>query len=146
MPRSPQLCSGLVLPGQEGGDALADILYGPAEPGGRLPTTSPQSADGLPRVHPTDASWSTGSGTWWATVPEIDEILPSATGCDARRGSTGSLKPASRATAVLLVDVALRATGLMNISMAFPQVTSPQPSERSWSASSAAAGCSRWRA
>jgi beta-glucosidase len=40
--------------GQEFGNALADVLLGKAEPGGRLPTTWPASEDGLPTAQPDD--------------------------------------------------------------------------------------------
>jgi beta-glucosidase len=40
--------------GQEFGNALADVLLGDAEPGGRLPTTWPASEDGLPPPRPSD--------------------------------------------------------------------------------------------
>jgi beta-glucosidase len=40
--------------GQEFGNALADVLLGAAEPGGRLPTTWPSSEDGLPSTQPVD--------------------------------------------------------------------------------------------
>jgi beta-glucosidase len=39
--------------GQEFGNALADVLLGDAEPGGRLPTTWPASEDGLPSAQPS---------------------------------------------------------------------------------------------
>src|SRR3954471_20568087 len=42
------------FPGQEAGNALADVLLGAAEPGGRLPTTWPASEDNLPSVTPVD--------------------------------------------------------------------------------------------
>ena len=42
------------FPGQEFGNALADVLLGAAEPGGRLPTTWPESEDGLPSARPVD--------------------------------------------------------------------------------------------
>jgi beta-glucosidase len=42
------------FPGQEFGNALADVLFGATEPGGRLPTTWPATETGLPSVRPVD--------------------------------------------------------------------------------------------
>ena len=41
------------FPGQEYGNALADVLFGKAEPGGRMPTTWWRDREGLPSVRPT---------------------------------------------------------------------------------------------
>ncbi|MGW1208317.1 beta-glucosidase [Streptomyces sp. NPDC002499] len=42
------------FPGQEFGNALADVLLGVREPGGRLPTAWPVSERGLPSTEPVD--------------------------------------------------------------------------------------------
>ena len=42
------------FPGQEFGSALADVLTGGVEPGGRLPMTWPASEEGLPAVQPAN--------------------------------------------------------------------------------------------
>jgi beta-glucosidase len=48
--------------GQEYGNALADVLLGAREPGGRLPTTWPLSSEGLPSVIPVDGVLSYDEG------------------------------------------------------------------------------------
>ena len=47
-------------PGMEGGHAIADVLFGAAEPGGRLPCTWPRSAAQLPYFHRRARSISYG--------------------------------------------------------------------------------------
>jgi len=52
------------FPGQEFGNALADVLTGAVEPGGRLPTTWPASEDGLPSTRPRDGVLSYDEGLY----------------------------------------------------------------------------------
>ena len=48
--------------GQELGHALADVLLGEREPGGRLPTTWPAGEDGLPSARPVDGALEYAEG------------------------------------------------------------------------------------
>ncbi|HET8979744.1 MAG TPA: glycoside hydrolase family 3 C-terminal domain-containing protein [Solirubrobacteraceae bacterium] len=50
------------FPGQEFGHALADVLLGLAEPGGRLPMTWPSQETGLPSTRPVNGTLSYGEG------------------------------------------------------------------------------------
>lgn len=56
LPWADQVAAVLVcwFPGQEFGNALADVLIGTVEPGGRLPVSWPASEEGLPSVQPVD--------------------------------------------------------------------------------------------
>ncbi len=47
-------------PGQRGGDAIANVLFGVAEPGGRLPVTFPSSVEQLP--NPQLPGWDAPAG------------------------------------------------------------------------------------
>ena len=65
--------------GQEYGNALADVLLGRAEPGGRLPTTWPASEAGLPPVTPVDGTLVYDEGLFFghraAGRPGVPEAL-----------------------------------------------------------------------
>ncbi|HUH07474.1 MAG TPA: glycoside hydrolase family 3 C-terminal domain-containing protein [Egibacteraceae bacterium] len=50
------------FPGQEAGNALADVLFGEVEPGGRLPVSWPASERGLPSTTPVDGVLSYDEG------------------------------------------------------------------------------------
>jgi beta-glucosidase len=54
------------FPGQEAGAALADVLLGAAEPGGRLPTTWPRRQEDCPvlTVTPTDGALAYDEGVF----------------------------------------------------------------------------------
>lgn len=58
MPWADEVAAVLLVwfPGQEFGNALADVLLGLAEPGGRLPTSWPSTSDGLPATRPVDGT------------------------------------------------------------------------------------------
>jgi beta-glucosidase len=67
-------------PGQEGGAATSDVLFGRVDPGGRLPVTFPASAQQTPMYDPncTDTS-ATGNCPMYPGVVGPSPFLPGAT-------------------------------------------------------------------
>ena len=82
MPWSSKVRSILEMwyPGQEGGEATADVLLGKADPGGRLPVTFPADATHFPTYDPgcTDTS-STGNCPLYPGVVGPSPFLSGAT-------------------------------------------------------------------
>jgi len=62
--------------GQEAGNALADVILGLAEPGGRLPTTWPATEEGLPSVTPVDGVLPYDEGLAVGYRGDVEPLLP----------------------------------------------------------------------
>jgi beta-glucosidase len=61
------------LPGEEGGAAIAEVLFGEANPGGKLPVTFPQAAGQLPLVYNDKPS---GMISNWYVDYTDESVLP----------------------------------------------------------------------
>ncbi|MFA9564461.1 MAG: beta-glucosidase, partial [Acidimicrobiales bacterium] len=80
MPWLDQVPAALMIwyPGMEGGHALADVLFGAAEPGGRLPFAVPRDADDLVAFDrdATEATYGLLHGQWHLDHQGTDAHLP----------------------------------------------------------------------
>lgn len=64
------------FPGQEAGNAIADVILGRSEPGGRLPTTWPAREDGLPSVLPADGELRYEEGLRVGYRGDVEPLFP----------------------------------------------------------------------
>ncbi|MFC4906196.1 beta-glucosidase [Actinomadura gamaensis] len=96
------------LPGQEGGDAIADVLTGAAEPGGRLPTTFPASEDNVLSPLPVDGvlAYEEGDKIGYRHYPADDVAYPFGHGLGYTTWEYASAKAVDG-----VVEVTVRNTG-----------------------------------
>lgn len=92
----------LWYPGMEGGHALADVIFGQAEPGGRLPFVVPRRAEDLPDFdrNATAATYDLWHGQWKLDRDGIEAAYPFGFGlsytsfvCGSAELSGGGTRP-----------------------------------------------------
>jgi beta-glucosidase len=96
------------FPGQEAGNALADVLLGHAEPGGRLPTTWPAAEAGLPSTQPVDGVLEYTEGTAIGYRRPGEPLLPFGHGLGYTNWEYLSLEADAHTARVRLVNAGTR--------------------------------------
>jgi beta-glucosidase len=100
------------LPGEEGGNAIADVLLGRLNPGGRLPVTVPRSVGQVP-VHGTHR-WGGGRSLFWHdyTDSPVSPLFPFGHGLSYTSFAYDEFEvSAGSTTAPTVVSVAITNTG-----------------------------------
>jgi beta-glucosidase len=102
-------------PGTAGGKAIANLLFGKADPSGRLPVTFARSVDQLPdpaQPHSGDVVYKEGAtvGYKWFDAKGIAPLFPFGHGLSYTRFVSDSLR-ATAAGGVLTVTFSVRNTG-----------------------------------
>jgi beta-glucosidase len=101
------------LPGQEGGDAIADVITGAAEPGGRLPTTFPVTDAGVlsPVPGPDGAlEYAEGTAIGYRHYAPEDVAYPFGHGLGYTTWEYESVTAAGSATGTV-AEITVRNTG-----------------------------------
>jgi beta-glucosidase len=109
-------------PGTEGGQAMANILFGKVNPSGRLPATFPQSESQLPRaVRPGGKSeedvftinYNEGAavGYKWFDKNNLQPLFPFGHGLSYTTFTFGVPKATAKPNGVVTVDVPVRNSG-----------------------------------
>jgi beta-glucosidase len=96
------------FPGQEGGNAIADVLLGAAEPGGRLPTTWPASEDGLPGTRPVEGVLEYSEGLRIGYRRDAEPLLPFGHGLGYTPWEYLGIEAAGEAVRVRVVNAGTR--------------------------------------
>jgi beta-glucosidase len=96
------------FPGQEGGHALADVLLGAVEPGGRLPTTWPAAEDGLPSPRPVDGVLDYAEGTAIGYRRPGEPLLPFGHGLGYTSWEYLGIEPVGEGVRVHVVNAGTR--------------------------------------
>jgi len=97
------------LPGEEGGPAIADVLFGDANPGGKLPVTFPRSAGQLPIFY--NAKLAGTSSHWYGDYvsEKVTPLYPFGHGLSYTSFTYNDLEiRPKRATAGETVDISLK--------------------------------------
>jgi beta-glucosidase len=98
------------FPGQEFGNALADVLFGAVEPGGRLPMTWPASTVALPSTRPVAGALPYTEGMYIGyRDPRRDAVFPFGHGLGYTTWGYRSLEVEDRTVRVTLRNTGARA-------------------------------------
>jgi beta-glucosidase len=131
-------------PGTAGGEAIADLLTGRANPSGRLPVTFARDESQLPRpvlpgaglkageMFAVDYSEGAAVGYKWYDAKRLDPLFPFGHGLSYTRFSESGLRAAMRA-GQLSVSFTVRNTGSRR-GMDVPQIYVAGPSGAGWEA------------
>ena len=128
------------MPGQEAGNAIADILFGDANPSGKLPLTfpltnnptnfTPAQYPGLPSLFPLEANYSEGLliGYRWYDAHHVTPLFPFGHGLSYTQFKySGLTASATNVTIVLTNTGSVAGAEVAQLYLAFPSAANEPP-------------------